>query len=88
VRVVASTSVVDRPGGGVEVDGTAVSAPYRLAVIGDARTLSGALGIPGGVLDTIERRPAARPVVVSSPRVTITALRQLRTPRYAHPAHG
>jgi uncharacterized protein YlxW (UPF0749 family) len=88
VRVVASTSVLDRPGGGVAVDGTPVLSPYRLAVIGDARTLTGALGIPGGVLDTIERRPGATPSVVSSPRVTITALRPLRTPRYAHPAHG
>ena len=88
VRVVASTAVLDRPGGGVDVDGTAVSPPYRLAVIGDPRTLAGALGIPGGVLDTVGRQAGARATVLPSPRVTITALRPLRAPRYAAPTHG
>ncbi|MDT7799491.1 MAG: hypothetical protein QOI78_2924 [Actinomycetota bacterium] len=87
VRVVASTAVIDDPGGGVEVDGVRITAPYRLAAIGDQRTLAGALGIPGGVLDTIDRQGGARAHVVASPGVTITALRALREPRYARPAH-
>ena len=87
VRVVASTSIVDDSGGGVDVDGTRVTAPYRFAVIGDSRTLAGALGIPGGVVDTVDGQPGASATVVTSPRVTITALRALHAPRYARPAH-
>jgi uncharacterized protein YlxW (UPF0749 family) len=86
VRVVASTSIVDDAGGGIDVDGTRVTAPYRFAVIGDSRTLAGALGIPGGVIDTVDGQPGAQAMVVSSPRVTITALRALHPPRYARPA--
>lgn len=86
VRVVASTSIVDDPGGGIEVDGTRVTAPYRFAVIGDSSTLAGALGIPGGVVDTVDGRPGATATIVPSPRITITALRALQPPRYARPA--
>jgi uncharacterized protein YlxW (UPF0749 family) len=85
VRVVASTALVDQPGG-IEVGGREVRSPYRFAVIGDPRTLAAALGIPGGVVDTIDRRAGARATVVRSPRVSITALRVLVAPRYARPA--
>lgn len=88
VRVIASTALVDSAHGGIEVGGKRVTAPYRLAVIGGPRTLAGALGIPGGVLDTVDRRPGAHAVVTQSPRVTITALQPLREPRYARPAHS
>jgi uncharacterized protein YlxW (UPF0749 family) len=86
VRVVASTSITDDPAGGMDVDGHRVTAPYRFAVIGEPRTLSGALGIPGGVVDTVDGQPGATATVVTSPRVTITALRPLHPPRYARPA--
>ena len=85
VRVVASTSVVDAAGGGFVVDGKHISAPYRLAAIGDRRTLAGALGIPGGVLDTVDGQSGAHASVVPSPVVTISALRPLQQPRYARP---
>jgi uncharacterized protein YlxW (UPF0749 family) len=85
VRVVASTSLVDAPGG-ISVDGTVVRAPYRLVAIGDPRTLTSALGIPGGVLDTVGAQPGAHATVTASPSVTVTALRPLTTPRYARPA--
>jgi uncharacterized protein YlxW (UPF0749 family) len=88
LRVVASTSIVDDAGGGVDVDGVRVTSPYRFAVIGDPRTMSGALGIPGGVLDTVDGQEGAHATVVQSPHVTITALRALRAPRYARPARG
>jgi uncharacterized protein YlxW (UPF0749 family) len=84
VRIVASTSIVDA-GGGVSVDGTGISAPYRLAVIGDSRTLAGALGIPGGVLDSVDGEPGAHAEVVQSPNITVSALRPLQQPRYARP---
>lgn len=85
VRVVASTSVVDAGGGGFVVDGHHISAPYRLAAIGDRRTLAGALGIPGGVLDTVDGQSGAHASVIPSPVVTISALRPLQQPRYARP---
>jgi uncharacterized protein YlxW (UPF0749 family) len=85
VRVVASTALVDEPGG-VEVGGRQVSSPYRFAVIGDPRTLAAALAIPGGVVDTVDKRPGAHATVVRSPHVSITALRVLVEPRYARPA--
>jgi uncharacterized protein YlxW (UPF0749 family) len=85
VRIVASSSVLDAGGGGLLVDGQHITAPYRLAAIGDRRTLSGALGIPGGVLDTIDGQAGAHASVVSSPVVTVAALRPLEQPRYARP---
>ena len=85
VRVVASTAVLDAGGGGLIVDGHTVTPPYRLAAIGDRRTLAGALGIPGGVLDTVDSQSGAHAEVVQSPTVTISALRPLQAPRYARP---
>ena len=85
VRVVASTSLVD-VAGGIKVDGTTVHAPYRLVAIGDPRTLASALGIPGGVLDTVASQSGAHGTVTTSPSLAVTALRPLTTPRYARPA--
>jgi uncharacterized protein YlxW (UPF0749 family) len=86
VRVIASTSVVDGSNGGVLVDGTAIRAPYRLVAIGDPRTLASALGIPGGVQDTVAAQSGAHATVTTAPAVSVTALRTLTTPRYARPA--
>jgi uncharacterized protein YlxW (UPF0749 family) len=85
VRVVADTAIVDAGGSGVVVDGHRVAPPYRLAAIGDRRTLAGALGIPGGVLDTVDGQSGAHATVVPSPVVTVGALRPLEQPRYARP---
>jgi uncharacterized protein YlxW (UPF0749 family) len=85
VRVVASTALVDGSGA-VVVDGSRIRPPYRLAAIGDPRTLASALGIPGGVLDTVAAQPGAHATVTTSPSVSVTALRPLTTPRYARPA--
>src|SRR5450759_1660087 len=85
VRVVTSTYFLDRDGG-VEVDGRLLRPPYVFLVIGDPRTLAAALDIPGGVLDTVRRRPGASAAVEQQPQVDVTALRALVTPRYARPA--
>lgn len=86
VRVVASTALLDSPGGrGVVVDGTALRAPYRFLVVGQASTLTSALGIPGGVLDTV-RLVGGDASVTSPATVSVTALKPLSTPRYARPA--
>jgi uncharacterized protein YlxW (UPF0749 family) len=86
VRIVASTPITD-DAGGIDVGERRVVAPYRLAAIGDASTLAGALAIPGGVLDTVDRRPGAHATVTRSVHLTITALQPLQRPRYARPAH-
>jgi uncharacterized protein YlxW (UPF0749 family) len=86
VRIVASTPITDVSAGGIVVGKTRVHAPYRLAAIGDPSTLAGALAIPGGVLDTVDRRPGAHATVTRSPHLTITALQHLQPPRYARPA--
>lgn len=85
VRVVASTALLDHPGGGVDVNGQRVTAPYRLVAIGDPRTLAGALSIPGGVLDTIAGDAGASTRVLQSVSVSVTALQPITTPRYARP---
>jgi uncharacterized protein YlxW (UPF0749 family) len=84
VRVVASTSLVDVEGG-VEVDGTVLTSPFRFRVIGEPRTLAGALDIPGGVLDVLAQRDA-QGVVTQLDTLEITSLRATPSPRYARPA--
>ena len=85
VRVITSTSVGDL-GSRVTVDGVALTAPLRLVAIGDPRTLATALGIPGGVVDTVDAAAGAHAIVTTSPSVTVAALRALAKPRYASPA--
>ena len=84
VRVVASTALLDADDG-VRVDGTVLRPPYRFVVVGDAGTLSAALGIPGGVVETVEQR-GAQADVRESEQVRVDALRPLETPQYARPA--
>jgi uncharacterized protein YlxW (UPF0749 family) len=85
VRVVASTALVQAPGG-VVADGTRLRPPYRLTAIGDPRTLASALGIPGGVTDNVASAAGASAHVATSAAVTVGALRRLTAPRYARPA--
>jgi uncharacterized protein YlxW (UPF0749 family) len=83
VRVVASTALLDADEG-VLVDGTLLRPPYRFAVVGDPRTLSSALGIPGGVIDTVGEL-GGRAEVQELDRVVVSALRPLEAPQYAEP---
>jgi len=75
VRLVAQSYVVDRPGGGLTVDGRAVTAPYPVRAIGDPHTLAEALRFPGGVLDTVATREGATARVTELGRVEIRAVR-------------
>lgn len=84
VRVVATTYFVDGEEGLV-VDGTPISAPYRLEAIGDADTLETAMGIPGGVVDTFAT-DGLRAVVTPQAEVVIDSLRVPEPPEYARPA--
>lgn len=84
VRVVASTSLLDAEDG-VVVDGALLRPPYRFTVVGHAATLASALGIPGGVIDTVEEL-GGRADVTQHDLVVVSALRSLEEPQYARPA--
>jgi uncharacterized protein YlxW (UPF0749 family) len=86
VRVVASTFLLDTEQG-VQVDGVALRPPYAFTVVGDPETLSSALRIPGGVVDTVEGL-GGRADVEELDRVRVSALRRLEPPQYASPAPG
>ncbi|MDX6232290.1 MAG: hypothetical protein QOH68_1274 [Nocardioidaceae bacterium] len=88
VRVIASTYISDGDDGGhggIVVDGVALQSPYRIRVIGDSRTLAGALDIPGGVLDVLSQSKA-QGTVTQRAVVAIHSLRPTPTPQYARPA--
>jgi uncharacterized protein YlxW (UPF0749 family) len=85
VRVIASTYISDGDDGGIVVDGVELQSPYSIRVIGDSRTLAGALDIPGGVLDVLSQSKAQGTVTQRS-SVAITSLRPTPTPQYARPA--
>ena len=82
-RIGASTFVVDR-GVQLVLDGGDVAQPYTLTAIGEAATLTGALGIPRGIIDTAEDA-GARIKVESPGQVVVDALRVISPPRYARP---
>lgn len=84
VRVVASTSFVDR-GGRVVVGGVPLFPPFRLVAVGEPRTMSTALGIPGGVLESLSER-GADGTVQQRTAVVVSALRRPSDPQYARPA--
>jgi uncharacterized protein YlxW (UPF0749 family) len=86
VRVVASTALLDGADG-IVVDGVQLRAPYRFVVVGDAATLASALGIPGGVVATVEQR-GGRAEVAQQEQLRVDALRPLDRPQYARPAEG
>lgn len=85
VRVVASTSFIDGPERGqVSVDGQVVERPFEVRAVGDPATMSTALAIPGGVVDTVAQA-GGEAVVTRRSEVSVDALRPLPTPRYARP---
>lgn len=86
-RVVVSTWFADPPNNepGVVVDGVVVSPPLEITAIGDPRTLSAALRIPGGVVDSL-RTLGGDALITERDQVTITALHAVPSPQYAQPA--
>jgi uncharacterized protein YlxW (UPF0749 family) len=85
VRVTTSTWF-DGGNGSVLVDGTRLTAPYRVSAIGDAKTLDTALNIPGGVAATV-RAAGGELNVTELDEVSITVTRTLGKPKYAKPSH-
>ena len=78
-------SAFDGAAGAVSVDGTLLESPYVIEAIGDPPTLSAALAIPGGVVDTV-RRAGGTIDVEQVDDLTIEVLRPARAPLYARPA--
>ena len=86
VRVGVDTAVTGTPGD-LAVDGTPVTAPYRIRVIGIPEDLGPALTIPGGVADRVRSRNGTLDIVTSQD-VVVDAVRPLTTLRHAEPAGG
>jgi uncharacterized protein YlxW (UPF0749 family) len=86
VRLVASSYFVDTSdNAAVVIDGVTLTGPFDLLAIGDPPTLNTAMGIPGGVLDTITLKGGTGTVIEHS-TLDVTALHEVGTPQYAHPA--
>lgn len=83
-RLTASSYFIDTPDG-VEVDGALLDPPYHWLAIGDPETITTALNIPGGALAAI-RNASGTAELESRFLVEVTAVRDVRPPRYATPA--
>ncbi|MGK2882019.1 MAG: DUF881 domain-containing protein [Mycobacterium sp.] len=83
VRVGVDTWVVGAPGA-LSMDGQTLTAPYTVVAIGDPATLAGAMNIPGGAVDSVERVGGTM-TVQQAERVDVTALRQPKPHQYAQP---
>jgi uncharacterized protein YlxW (UPF0749 family) len=84
VRVIAQTSIIDSPGGGVVIDGQHVKAPYTIEAIGDPRTLATALDFTGGFNDEVEG-VGGKVDTRQLQNVRINSVRKAVKPRYAEP---
>lgn len=84
VRVVASTAITAGTDDRIRVGGTRIDQPYTIIAIGDAQTLAGAMGIPGGVIESVRQRGVGIAVTPGS-TVAVRALHPARPPRYAQP---
>lgn len=72
-RVVVNSYFLDGANG-VTIDGDPLAVPYRFLAIGDPRTLTTALNIPGGVRDSLSRI-GAKASVTRRDSLTISATR-------------
>ncbi|WP_371828890.1 DUF881 domain-containing protein [Rhodococcoides fascians] len=85
IRIGVDSWIAGKPGG-VIVDGRPTTAPFVFSAIGDPATLAAALDIPGGVVDTVSRF-GGRCDIAQSPQVSVSALRDLRSPQYSQPGN-
>ncbi|WP_244524576.1 DUF881 domain-containing protein [Trujillonella endophytica] len=83
IRIGVSSAVTGQPGA-LRIDDQPITSPYEIVVIGSPQDLETAMNIPGGVVDSINRRGGAV-VIAQSDRVLVDALRPLETPQYAEP---
>jgi uncharacterized protein YlxW (UPF0749 family) len=85
VRIVASSFFVDAEGGGIDVDGTRLTGPWTLWVIGSPQTMQTALQIPGGVVASINGAGGSVTMEAQT-MVEVTAVRKAGSLQYAKPA--
>lgn len=85
-RITASSAFTGTRGA-VELDGAALTSPFRWTVIGDPDTIAPALEIPGGALVRV-RADGGRATVEKSDSVDVTAVRALPDPVHATPVEG
>ena len=83
VRVVASSFVGDR-NGQIQIDGVTVPRPLVIKAIGDSKTLSSAMTIPGGIVESV-RQKGADAAVTESSLIEITSLHQPTKMTHAKP---
>jgi uncharacterized protein YlxW (UPF0749 family) len=81
---VASTYFVDAEGGGIVVDGTRLSGPYFVSVIGSPQTMQTALQIPGGVVASVAS-DGGSVTMRQSTSIEVTAVRKPTSLQYARP---
>ncbi|MGV1005234.1 MAG: DUF881 domain-containing protein [Candidatus Nanopelagicales bacterium] len=86
-RVVLNSWFADGPDGegGVSISGDLRRSPYVIQAIGNAATLSTAMGIPGGVADTV-RTAGADFELEERPGIKIDSVVAAANPQYAKPA--
>jgi uncharacterized protein YlxW (UPF0749 family) len=72
-RIGVATSFAEREGK-VTVDGVVLSAPFRIAAIGQPATLDGGLKIPGGAVDAVSTVKGVRVTVAKQARVDLPAV--------------
>ncbi|HEV2886772.1 MAG TPA: DUF881 domain-containing protein [Jatrophihabitans sp.] len=84
VRIGTSSAFTDT-GSGVSLDRTELRPPYEVLAIGDPRTLSTALNIQGGVVNTVHAAGGEIDIAEQS-TISITVTRPIPTPSYATPA--
>jgi uncharacterized protein YlxW (UPF0749 family) len=87
VRIGVDSAFTTTDSGGIAVDGTTLTAPYMILAIGDPATLATAMGIPGGIADTVDRA-GGEARIVQQDLLVVRALRSLREPQYSRPADG
>jgi uncharacterized protein YlxW (UPF0749 family) len=85
VRIVASSYFVDAQGGGIDADGTRLSGPWTLWVIGTPQIMQTALQIPGGVVASINGAGGSVTMETQT-MVEVTAVRKAGSLQYAKPA--
>lgn len=83
VRIGVSSAVTGTDGS-LSIDGTALTAPYVVVVIGDPQVLATAMDIPGGVSATV-RGKGGDVRIEQSELVVVDALRPLDQAQYAEP---
>ncbi|EWT00093.1 membrane protein [Intrasporangium oryzae NRRL B-24470] len=84
VRVVGSSFVGDSDGT-IIIDGTEISRPLMIKAIGDPKTLSSAMTIPGGIVETV-RQKGARATVTELGSTEIRSLHSAPEPTNATPS--